>query len=86
MMTYHPSPDMTVTQLISLSENAWSRREIVLGLPGGQLTPEEMAGDLVRRCGLAAARTLAAARAGAFPAPWDFYRRVHQVLSEVREE
>ena len=76
---------MTASQLISLSENAWSHREIVLGLPGGQLTPEEMAGDMIRRCGLAAARTLAATRAGAFPAPWDFYRRVYQVLCEARE-
>jgi hypothetical protein len=76
---------MSVSQLISLSENAWKQREPVLGLPGGELSPEEMAGDLIRRFGLETARALAAERAGSFPAPWNFYYQVHAVLADARD-
>ena len=34
---------MKISQLIELAQRAWSERPTILGLPGGDLSPEEMA-------------------------------------------
>lgn len=76
---------MTVTHLISLYHRAWHERPAVFGLPGGELSPEEVAGDLVRQHGLAHARHLAQRDAEQRPEPWSFEARVWQVLAVARE-
>jgi hypothetical protein len=76
---------MTVSQLIGLYGQAWNSRETILGLPGGDLSPEESAGDLIARFGLERARQIAAEQADTFPAPWDPHYRIHEILREATD-
>lgn len=76
---------MTVTHLISLYHRAWNERPVVFGQPGGELSPEESAGDLVRQHGLHHARHLARIDAEQRPEPWSFESRVSQILANAYE-
>jgi hypothetical protein len=76
---------MTVNELIHLYDRAWAERPAIFGLPGGELSPAEQAGELVRQHGLEGARAVARQRAADFPAPWSFYHQVLQVLEGARE-
>lgn len=76
---------MTVTHLISLYHRSWHERPVIFGQPGGELSPEEAAGDLVRLHGLAEARHLARQRAETRPEPWSFEQRLWEVLVNARD-
>jgi len=76
---------MTAHQLIGIFDQAWNDRETILGLPGGDLSPEEAAGDLIARFGLARAREIAAEQAGLFPASWNYHQRIHEILCEATD-
>lgn len=77
---------MNITQLVELAQKAWSERPIILGLPGGDLSPEERAGDLIRNHGLNKARMIAEQQDQLLPAPWSYHHRVWRILDEVRED
>lgn len=77
---------MNTTQLIDLAQRAWNERPTILGLPGGDLSPEEMAGELIRVHGLGMARVIAVELDQSLPAPWSYQHRVCQVLDEVSDD
>ena len=77
---------MKISQLIELAQRAWSERPTILGLPGGDLSPEEMAGDLIRLHGLNSARRIAEQQDQLLPAPWSYHHRVWRILEEVQED
>lgn len=77
---------MNVAQLVELAQKAWAERPTVFGLPGGAMTPEEKAGDLIRLHGLSEARAIALAQDRILPAPWSFEHCVCEVLSHAHEE
>lgn len=76
---------MNVAQLVELAQKAWAERPTVFGLPGGGMTPEEKAGDLIRQHGLAEARSIARDQDRMLPAPWSFEHCVYEVLVRAHE-
>ena len=77
---------MSTSQLIDLAQKAWNERPTILGLPGGDLSPEEMAGEMIRLHGLGTARAIALEQNQSLPAAWSYQYRVCQVLNEVRDD
>jgi hypothetical protein len=77
---------MNTTQLIDLAQRAWNERPTILGLPGGDLSPEEMAGELIRLHGLDSARAIAVEQDRSLPAAWSYQYQVCRVLDEVSDD
>ncbi len=76
---------MKISELIDLAQKAWNERPTILGLPGGDLSPEEKAGELIQQHGLNTARLIAMEQDQSLPAPWSYHHRVWRVLEEVQE-
>lgn len=71
---------MTTRELIESYEKSWSDTTIIFGVPSRHYSPVEQAGELVKRHGLNAARHIAIEKAGEFPAAWNNWKAVAEIL------
>lgn len=76
---------MTTHELVQNYESSWSAKPAIFGVPGGQLSPAEQAGELIKNYGLAAARRIACEKAREFPAAWNHWQRVSDALHSASE-
>jgi hypothetical protein len=75
---------MTAGELISVYEQSFSQKPIIFGQPEGAFSPEEDAGNLIKHHGLHHAREIARAKADEFPAAWDHWTRVAEILNHTQ--
>lgn len=76
---------MTAGDLIHVYEQSFSEKPTIFGQPGGSLSPEEDAGNLIKHHGLDRARSIAQSKAGDFPAAWDHWYRVATILEAISD-
>jgi hypothetical protein len=74
---------MTASQLIYTYEQSFSEKTVIFGTPGGAFSPEEDAGKMIKELGLERAREIAYVRAAEFPAAWNHWSRVSEILAQT---
>lgn len=74
---------MTASELIHTYEQSFCQKPVIFGMPGGAFSPEEDAGKMIKEHGLHRAREISAARAGEFPASWNHWSRVAEILAHT---
>lgn len=74
---------MSINDLLNLYERAWDSKTTIFGVPGGQLSAPEAAGELIKNHGLDQARRIADQRAREFPASWNQWRQISDILDAV---